>query len=196
MLCVLTQQPETRALIGGGSRGGVARHGDRLFGRADLVWGAASPECVHPAVCSDRASFAACSGLVLDAVYGHSFSYLSVIFIIAAAAAALTAERGHRQLPGLFAAGAVAGSITAIGVMIAVKITSGQLPAPDRFSYLLFSAGGGGIYLVLGAMLFDFFAERANLPRCIRNTFTGSSHRQRRPVSRTAANTRSRRKRS
>lgn len=138
---------------------------------------------------------AASSGLVLDAVYGHSFSYLSVIFMLAATAGALTAERGHRQLPGLFAAGAAAGSITAVGIMVAVKVTSGQLPAPDRFSYLFFSAGGGGIYLVLGAMLFDFFAERANLPRCIRNVFTDPTQRRRRPVSRTAATANARRRR-
>lgn len=134
------------------------------------------------------------SGMVLDALYGHSFSYLSVIFVTALTVAAFTAERGHRQLSALFASGAVCGGIIAAGVTIAVKVSGGILPAPDRLSYLVFASGGGGVYLVLAALLFDFFAVRANLPRCIKNVFTEPARRQRRPVSRTAANTSLRRK--
>ena len=134
------------------------------------------------------------SGMVLDAFYGHSFSYLSLIFLVAVTLAVLVAERGQRQLPGLFASGSTAGIITALGVIFTVKVSGGTLPAPDRITYLLFAAGGGGLWMLISVMLFDFFAVRANLPRCVRNVFTESS-RRRRPVSRTAANVNSGRKR-
>ena len=135
------------------------------------------------------------SGMVLDAFYGHSFSYLSLIFLGAVSLAALAAERGQRQLLPLFASGAIAGIVTALGVILAVKVSGGTLPAPDRITYLLFAFGGGGLWMLIAVMLFDFFAVRANLPRCVRNVFTESLRHHRRPVSRTAGNVNSGRKR-
>lgn len=135
------------------------------------------------------------SGMVLDALYGHSFSYLSLIFLIAVILGAITAERGHRQLLSLFAAGAVAGSVAALGIIFAVKISGGTLPAPDRITYLLFGAGAGGSWMLIAVMLFDFFAVRANLPRCVRNVFSEPVRHRRRPVSRTASGVNSGRKR-
>ena len=130
---------------------------------------------------------ALCSGMILDALYGHSFSYLSLIFLVAVILGAIAAERGHRNLVSLFVSGAVAGSVVALGVILAVKISGGTFPAPDRITYLLFGAGGGGVWMLIAVTLFDFFAVRANLPRCVRNVFTESVRQQRRPVSRTAS---------
>ena len=38
---------------------------------------------------------ALCSGMILDALYGHSFSYLSLIFLVAVILGAIAAERGQ-----------------------------------------------------------------------------------------------------
>ena len=138
---------------------------------------------------------AAASGMVLDAVYGHSFSYLSLIFLCAVLAASLTAERGHRQFLPLLASGAIAGIVISTGVTIAVKISGGMLPAPDRITYIFSAAAGGGLWLLFSVAVFDFFAVRANLPRCMKNVFTESTRRPRRPVSRSAQNSNLRRHR-
>ena len=131
---------------------------------------------------------AAVSGMVLDAVYGHNFSYLSLIFICAVLIGALIADRGHRQILALLGAGAAAGIAVSIGVIISVRISGGMLPAPDRLTYLFSSATGGGLWLFLSAAVFDFFAVRANLPRCVKTVFSNSTRQPRRPVSRSARN--------
>ena len=136
---------------------------------------------------------AAASGMVLDAVYGHNFSYLSLIFLCAVLVGALIADRGHRQILALLAAGAAAGITVSTGVIIAVKFSGGMLPAPDRITYLFSSAAGGGLWLLFSAAVFDFFAVRANLPRCVKSVFSTSPRQPRRPVSRSAQNNSSRR---
>ena len=129
---------------------------------------------------------AAVSGMVLDAVYGHNFSYLSLIFICAVLAGALLADRGHRQILALLAGGAAAGITAASGVIIAIKISGGMLPAPDRITCLFSAAAGGGLWLLFSVAVFDFFAVRANLPRCVKSAFAASPRQMRRPVSRSA----------
>lgn len=111
---------------------------------------------------------AAAAGTVLDALYGRSFSVTTFIFIPALLAALWVINRGHRELPALLGGGAVAGAIISGGITILVKSSGGTLPAPDLFSYIVFSAGGGGILLLLMVSVFDFFSERGNLPRCIK----------------------------
>ena len=110
---------------------------------------------------------AAAAGMVIDVLYGHSFGGLTFLFALSALAGALIAERGHRQLAALFAGGVCTGFILASGILLAVKFSDGSIPGPDKISYLVFSAGIGGVWLILSAMIFDFFAARANLPRCI-----------------------------
>lgn len=122
---------------------------------------------------------AAAAGMVLDVVYGHSLGFLAFVFAAAAGAGALIAERGHRQLISLFGGGGSAGFITAAGVLLTVRFSGGSIPAPDWKSYLIFSVGSGGLWLIILVLIFDFFAKRANLPRCIRSSWTPAGRRLR-----------------
>ena len=106
-------------------------------------------------------------GIIIDILYGHSAGGLTFIFTLSVIAGALIAERGHRQIAALFAAGCCTGFIVASGVILTVKLTGGSIPAPDSSSFLIFSTGAGGLWLIILTLLFDFFAARANLPRCI-----------------------------
>lgn len=117
-------------------------------------------------------------GIIIDVIYGHPFALIGVIFTLAAAAAGGAALRGARQLPGIFAGGCAAGFIVSGLVTILCKTGGGTLPGPDVSSFVIFSTGGGGILLVLLVMLFDFFAARANLPRCVKNTYSDPGNRK------------------
>ena len=122
------------------------------------------------------------SAAVLDSLYGRSWSVTAFIFAAALATAFMLIERGHRQLPAILSGGAAAGSVISIGTVIFVKSTGGTLPAPDMASYIVFSTGSGGVLLLLLIVIFDFFAGRANLPRCIKNEFSTAGSRRRKIV--------------
>ena len=117
-------------------------------------------------------------GIVLDVMYGHSFAVLGVLFALVTAAAGAIAIRGSRQLPGIFAGGCCAGLLVSVTTAVMCRAANGTLPGPDISSYIIFSTGGGGIVLILQVCLFDFFAARANLPRCIKNTYNEPEHRK------------------
>ena len=126
---------------------------------------------------------AAIAGTVLDALYGRSFSVSTFIFVTALLASYGSITRGHRQLPGILIGGALAGAIISCGATLVVKVSGTPLPAPDFFSYVIFSAGGGSLLLLLMVSVFDFFAERGNMPRCIKRELAPRRTSRRKKVS-------------
>lgn len=127
-------------------------------------------------------SAAVAGGIILDSIYGRIFSATTIIYAAALLVALWVINRGHRQLPALLGGGAIVGTILSCGTVIMVKFSKGSLPAPDISSYMIFSCGGGALLLVLLVTVFDFFAGRANLPRCIKVELSNSGRRTRRKI--------------
>ena len=114
-------------------------------------------------------------GMIIDLVYGHSLAVYAVVFALAAAAAGGTILRGNRQPASIFTGGCLAGLIVSGATVFFCNISGSSIPGPDVPSYLIFSTGGGGFLLFLLVILFDFLAVRANLPRCIKNSYNEST---------------------
>lgn len=117
-------------------------------------------------------------GVIIDAVFGHLLAYYGLFFILAGISGCSIAFRGHRQLAGIFTGGCIAGLIVSALTALLCHIPGYTLPGPDAASYIIFSTGGGGIFLVLLVIVFDFFAVRANLPRCVKSSFNESGSRK------------------
>lgn len=110
-------------------------------------------------------------GVIIDLIYGHLIAYYGVIFTLATAAAGAIILRGNRQMASIFTGGCVAGLMVSAATALFCRVSGSSIPGPDMPSYIIFSAGIGGIILILMVVLFDFFAVRANLPRCIKNSY-------------------------
>ncbi|MBR7107379.1 MAG: hypothetical protein IKC89_03080 [Lentisphaeria bacterium] len=139
---------------------------------------------------------AAIAGTILDAIYGRSFSVTTFIFVPALLASYWSITRGHRQLPGILIGGALAGTVISCGATLVVKSSNTPLPAPDFFSYVIFSAGGGSLLLLLMVSVFDFFAERGNMPRCIKRELSPRRPNRRKRVLSSQLNPRKSRRRN
>lgn len=113
-------------------------------------------------------------GVIIDLVYGHLLAFYGVIFALATAAAGAIILRGNRQTASIFTGGALAGLTVSAATALFCRISGGSVPGPDVPSYIVFATGSGGIILILMVILFDFFAVRANLPRCIKNSYNES----------------------
>ena len=113
-------------------------------------------------------------GVIIDLVYGHLLAFYGVIFALAAAVAGAVILRGNRQTASIFSGGCLAGLTVSVSTAFFCRISGGSVPGPDVPSYIIFSTGTGGMILILMVILFDFFAVRANLPRCIKNSYNES----------------------
>ena len=114
-------------------------------------------------------------GVIIDLIYGHTMAFYGVIFALAPAAAGSIILRGNRQMVSIFAGGCIAGLTVSAATAFFCRISGSSVPGPDVPSYIIFSTGIGGIILILMVVLFDFFAVRANLPRCIKNSYSESA---------------------
>ena len=123
------------------------------------------------------------SGMVLDALYARPFSLLPLIYTLVLVAVTLLADRGHRQYLPICAGGILAGLGFSGGTLLITKLFGGTLPGPDIGSFIIFSAGSGGILLAVLVWGFDCLADKANLPRCIKPAYAPSG-RHKRTVSR------------
>ena len=125
---------------------------------------------------------AVAAGIILDSLYGRAVSCTTLIYVPALLGALWVINRGHRQLTALLGGGAIVGTVVSCGTVLFVRLTNGTLPAPDVSSYIIFSCGSGALLLVLLVAVFDFFAGRANLPKCIKAQLTSSGRRTRRKI--------------